>query len=514
MNASSQPYFEYPFGAESCEHEYAVLQDRYQEFFYGLSRFNQEALENETYLIVGRRGSGKTSLTRYFEFQDTIKKAHCILVDVSDIYNTLNRRFGNQAYLNPDLVVGDVRRIWDLLFWLLIFSEYCEQDENLINHMYRLIGVQQPCREAGTVFHYIAKNYIDENGGIADELIQLPGNPEFQSARDAVLALTTDEPVIIAVDTFERYDRENEIMMSITAALIQSASDFNIRYTRRGIHIKTFISSEIFPYIKEGNIPNTTKFIRNPVYMNWRPKDLVRLITWRFKKSLAFEGHAAGMMRVDWENFDEVRTRMWNPFFGEQIINLRGQPEQSLPYILRHTQMRPRQLVVLCNAIAKEAREAGKYPNFREIPIARVVADIESDLADEVLNSYNRIYPGVADITQEALAHSPAIFQGNYIDQVARKSARFWPNNSYTAAGFRKLVAELGIVGRVRKKDERTGIIEADFEYFLKDRLVISDGDECVIHPMFYNKLQVVRDQPYIIYPFPDHPDYDELRER
>jgi hypothetical protein len=48
----------------------------------------------------------------------------------------------------------------------------------------------------------------------------------------------------------------------------------------------------------------------------------------------------------------------------------------------------------------------------------------------------------------------------------------------------------------------------------LKDRLVISDGDECVIHPMFYNKLQVVRDQPYIIYPFPDHPDYDELRER
>jgi energy-coupling factor transporter ATP-binding protein EcfA2 len=512
VNTSSQPYFEYPFGAESCEHEYAVLQDRYREFFYDLSRFNQEALEQDTYLIVGRRGSGKTSLTRYFEFQDKIQRTRCILVDVSDIYNTLNRRLGSHAYLNPDLVVGDVRRIWDVLFWLLIFSEYCEQDENLLDQIYRLIGIHQPCKEAGEIFQYIAKNYLDENGGITDELMQLQNDPEFQTARTTVLGITPNEPVIVAVDTFERYDRENEIMMSITAALIQSASDFNIRYARQGIHIKAFISSEIFPYIKEGNIPNTTKFIRNPVYMNWRPKDLVRLITWRFKKSLAFEGHAAGMMRVDWENFNEVRTRMWNPFFGEEVINLRGQPEQSLPYILRHTQMRPRQLVVLCNAIAREARNAGKYPNFREISIAQVIANAESDLADEVLNSYNRIYPGVADIAQEALAHTPAIFQGNYIDKVARKSSRFWPNNSYTAAGFRKLVAELGIVGRVRKKDERTGIIEADFEYFLKDRLVISDSDECVIHPMFYTKLQVVRDLPYIIYPFPDHPDYDELR--
>lgn len=512
MSVPFQSFLEYPFGAESCEHEYAVLQDRYREFFYDLSRFNQEALERETYLIVGRRGSGKTSLTRYFEFQNAIKNAHCILVDVSDVYQILNRRLGNQIYLNPDLVVNDLCKVWDLLFWLLILSEYCEQDSELSDQMYRIVGVNQSCKEAGEVFRHIANNYMDESGQVTDELLQLQNQPAFQASRAAVLKITSNKPVIVAVDTFERYDRENDIMMAITAALIQSASNFNIRYARQGIHVKVFISSEIFPYVKEGNIPNTTKFIRNPVYMNWRPKDLVRLITWRFKKRLAFEGHAAGMTRVDWENFKEVRTRMWDPFFGEEVTNLRGLSEQSLPYILRHTQMRPRQLVVLCNAIAREARHAGKYPNFREIPIAKVVADTEPDLADEVLNSYNRIYPGVADIIT-ALSHAPAIFRGNYIDQVAKTTARFWPNNSYTAAGFRKLVTELGIVGHVRKKDERTGIIEANFEYFLNDRLVILDSDEYVIHPMFYTKLQVRRDAHYIVYPFPDHPDYDELRE-
>ena len=55
------PGFKLPFGAESCEHELEALQDRYQEYYYEQSRFNTEALDSDTYLIVGRRGSGKTS---------------------------------------------------------------------------------------------------------------------------------------------------------------------------------------------------------------------------------------------------------------------------------------------------------------------------------------------------------------------------------------------------------------------------------------------------------------------
>jgi hypothetical protein len=71
-------------------------------------------------------------------------------------------------------------------------------------------------------------------------------------------------------------------------------------------------------------------------------------------------------------------------------------------------------------------------------------------------------------------------------------------------------VAELGIVGKVRKKSEEAGIIEADFEYAMQDRLVITNEDECVIHPMFYSKLQVVKNG-YVVYPFPDHEDYENL---
>ena len=66
----------------------------------------------------------------------------------------------------------------------------------------------------------------------------------------------------------------------------------------------------------------------------------------------------------------------------------------------------------------------------------------------------------------------------------------------------------MGIVGRVRRFDRSSGVVEADFEYGSHQRLGLQVTDDCVIHPMFYRKLNVAKDQPLTVMPFPDHPDY------
>ena len=74
-------------------------------------------------------------------------------------------------------------------------------------------------------------------------------------------------------------------------------------------------------------------------------------------------------------------------------------------------------------------------------------------------------------------------------------------------------MAELGIVGKVRNWNTEKNIIEADFEYALEDRLPLLSDDDCVIHPMFVEKLRInTSEHKVIIYPFPDHPDYDDVR--
>jgi hypothetical protein len=341
-----------------------------------------------------------------------------------------------------------------------------------------------------------------------DGLSELLTSSLVTKAQQKVTEFTVKEPIIIGIDTFERYDRENVAMMTITASLIECANNFNILYAKKGIHIKAFVSAEIFPHIKERAITNTTKFIRYPLYLRWRPRDLIRLISWRFFRFMSSNRRKNSLPKVDWEDFDDILQKMWYPFFGRKITNLRGREEASFPYILRHTQMRPRQLVILCNNIAREAERAGKFPNFSEMQISQLIADCEYDLADEVLNSYDLIYPRVSEIIM-ALTNAPMVFKGNFLDQVAKKTSHIW-TSEYSLSGFRRIVAELGIVGKVRNKSDDAKIIGADFEYIMPDRLVITNDDECVIHPMFYSKLQVIR-SGYIVYPFPDHEEYQEM---
>lgn len=510
MDPQSEYGFQYPFGEVCCENEVQVLQEHYSEFFYDKSRFNEEAIDPEVYLIVGRRGSGKTSLTKYFGFQNRIKNAHNIDIDEPVIYESIINRIMRKNYISPDLAVNDVRKIWEYLIWSLIFYEYREHDPLLENAGFFMGKKGKLSVFIGEVLKQVLSKYLDESGTVADVLSEVLSDPMFTRAKERVTDFTRKEPVIIAIDTFERYDRNNAAMMAVTAALIQCASNFNIAYARKGIHIKAFVAAEIFPYIAEGHIPNTTKFIRDPLYMLWRPKDLIRLISWRFYKYLVNIGYPLPFDEVDWDNFDDVRAKLWTPFFGETVCNLNGHTEQTLPYVLRHTQMRPRQLVILCNQIARQALKSGKFPNFKDINIARTISESETLLAKEVLNSYDLIYPGAAEIVQ-ALAGAPPLFAGTYLDQVAKKTARTWREGNYSISAFHRLVCELGIVGRVRTKNDQTGIVEADFEYAMSEPLILTDTDECVIHPMFYRKLQIQRMPNLIVLPFPDHEDYREI---
>jgi hypothetical protein len=78
----------------------------------------------------------------------------------------------------------------------------------------------------------------------------------------------------------------------------------------------------------------------------------------------------------------------------------------------------------------------------------------------------------------------------------------------YSSDAFRQFVSELGIVGRVRNVGEKTGIVEADFEYAGDSRISLLVNDQCVIHPMFYEKLNIRMTKNLCVYPFPDHEEF------
>ncbi|MGD1898574.1 MAG: hypothetical protein ACFB16_16665, partial [Phormidesmis sp.] len=71
-----------PFGEADCESEVKLLKQNYSRYFFYHTRCNQLSLDPKVFLIVSRRGSGKTALSQFLLFQLSMYGA--ISIDVDD----------------------------------------------------------------------------------------------------------------------------------------------------------------------------------------------------------------------------------------------------------------------------------------------------------------------------------------------------------------------------------------------------------------------------------------------
>ncbi|MEL6161273.1 MAG: hypothetical protein AAFR18_18850 [Cyanobacteria bacterium J06627_32] len=497
-----------PFGEADCESEVKLLKQDYSRYFFYHTRFNQLSLDPKVFLIIGRRGSGKTALSQFFSFQKNMNGAIAIDVDEPAAFEQVLEDITLQTSHSREVAIPRIAKLWHLVVWSVIFSELKDFDPRIRsacifgNREGKLSTFVRHCLKA------LLDRLVQSKDDLLDELEAIFADVRIRNGMAAVIDVARHRPVIVAFDTLENYAIHDPIMMQAIAALIKCGSEFNRDFAHQGVHIKIFAMAEVFPHLKEEVILNPLKSVRDEVHMHWRPKDLMRLISWRFYNYL----QALDMLDpishgVDWDNSTDVLEKMWYPYFGRSLRNEHGLPERTFPYVLRHTQMRPRQLIVLCNAIARKATEKGSFPRFHPQSIVAAVHGRQISLAEEVINSYSSVYPRVGRIL-EALSGLPMVFQGNLLDKRAPLTASEWLQSDYSPHSFRQLTAELGIIGRVRHMNLQAGYAEADFEYSTESRLPLLTDNTCAIHPMFYRKLSVRYDQKIRVYPFPDHEDF------
>ena len=500
-----------PFGDADCESEVRRLQEDYRNLYFFHTRYNHEALNPEVYLIIGRRGAGKTALAQSFSFQARYPGGIAIYIDQPAANQHVLAKLAESNLKSRVISIPSIGKIWEYIVWSVVFEELKEHDERIAKACIFGFGTD---RSGISVFiHDLLKALLDKvlssKADLLGELETLLRNPHFVAAQAAVVRVARHNPLVIAFDTLENYDTTDQALMHASAALIDFASDFSKKYTDKKIFLKVFLMAEVFPHLKESVVLNPLKSVRDEIYLHWRPRDLMRLISWRLLHYLQRHHQPFEAPPVDWEDYRSVKKKVWDAYFGEELRNGRGLTEKTFPYVLRHTQMRPRQLILLCNAIAKRANASGEFPKFSPQAIVSGVRDCEASLAEEVLNAYGSVYQHAARIV-EALSGMPPLFKGNDLDKRAPSTASYWPAGEYSPASFRQLVGELGVVGRVRSHDDEGGYAEADFEYSASGRLPLLVTDECVIHPMFYRKLNV-QSPTLRVLPFPDHDDYKDL---
>jgi hypothetical protein len=498
-----------PFGEADCESELKALgSSEYSKYYFDHTRFNREALSPKVFLIIGRRGAGKTALSQFFSFQQLMPRVTTIEVDEPAAFQQLMSRIAESAATTREVAIPRLVKIWEFIIWSTIFWQLQERDSRIKAAVIPTDRTDNVSTFIRQVLTTLVSTFLTAENALAYELEDFISDDRIQRAKKAVLEAIKGNKVIIALDTMENYAVRDEAMMRSMGALIQCASRFSRDYARHGIYLKVFIMAEIFPYLKEEVSLNPLKFIHDEIYLQWRPKDLMRLISWRYDRYLKQNNLANPTLgKLDWDNHRDVLKQKWEPYWGKKLQTRRGLIEETFPYVLRHTQLRPRQLIVLCNSVARQAQDGDTFPKFSPDSIIEGIQRAEKRLAEEVMNSYSSVYPGAARIA-EALSGLPLIFKGNELDRRAPQTASQWPPGEYSSYAFRQFVSELGIVGRVRNVSEKTGIVEADFEYAGESRISLLVNDQCVIHPMFYKKLNIRMTRNLCVYPFPDHEEF------
>jgi hypothetical protein len=491
-----------PFGEESCEMELERFDSEYAQRYFHAAPFNALAVDKHHYLFIGRRGAGKTSLTNFFEFQAQDAEFHQKLKGgraastgrPRDYFRELADLLKNVVQdRDHALEIGE--DIWTYLIWQVIFTALRNEANNV-----QLARDCEHVHDTKTLIPSLLNQLTAQLTPIHRVITTYLASPRATGAMGTARQIARKRPLIVSLDVLEHYRPDDEGQMRALGSLVQSASSFERNTATDGLCVKAFMPAEIFPHLRERVVLNSGKDIRSPVYLHWRPKDLMRLVCWRFYQTLSVQGFLPSDLSIDWDSPRQVRETLWDPFFGTNLVNAIGREEGTVAYVLRHTQLRPRQLVRLCNQIVTKAT---KYPRFVAAEIVAAVAEFERELAAEVINSYSRIYPKVEDIVA-ALTGLPMTFRGSELDKVSKRAASTW-GEGFDRTAFRKLVAELGIVGRVRRRTER-GFVLADFEYFRPDRLELNERDECAIHPMFYARLSTSA-QDVVVLPFPDGPE-------
>jgi hypothetical protein len=496
-----------PFGAPDCESDLEILgEDLYSQFYFGAVQFNRDPLDPFVYLISGRRGAGKTALAQFFSFQQTLQGVTDIDVDEPAAFHEVISKVIEPSALNRDLQIPQLVKIWEYVIWSAIFYKLKHRDV-------RIQAICQFHEEGGlscvvrSLLQAVINRYIDSNGCLYDDLEGIFRSAAFEEAKEAVLEISQGQPLLISVDTLEKYSIHDEKLMMSVAALVEFAAVFCRKYAPKGLYIKVFIMDEMFPYLTEEYISNTLKYVKNEVYLHWKPKDLMKIICWRLFRYLRLKNLTNSRTAlIDWQDYRDVKNKVWKQYFGESLDKVEAIDEKTFPFILRHTHLRPRQLIVLCNAIAEQAMMFGEFPHISSRCIVAGVEAAAEVLAQEGFNAYSAVYPNAARIA-DALAGISPIFEGKELDKRAHRTASQW-SDEYSPYRFRQFVAELGIVGRVRQSDRHHTMVEADFEYFQTGRLILADDDLCAIHPMFYRKLNVRMTENICVYPFPDHQDY------
>ncbi len=323
--------------------------------------------------------------------------------------------------------------------------------------------------------------------------------------------------MLVLVDTMEDYDFNDLDSIVIVKTLMNYT--FKCFSEDSFISIKIALPSELYSALR-GQIP--AKQIGNTVFIEWKYRDLVKFIAMRCFY-LVTESKWAHIFNcsIDGRLYDNIS----NDYYEAKRFLLNFLPEtcsasinlsfDTLSYIIRHTQKKPRQLMVVFESIMHRVIVSGNinYYKIHEKELKKQIHYVQETLISDSLNMYSNTYPGIGEICARILSNRKYTMTDNELDDYIRNADLGTDKVSKNV--IKRILIESGIIGTVDdsnihfvnrnnswfKNPNVIKIVPALYEYQVKGRLIYNEKSTYVVHPMCYEYYHSLIDFNCLVYP-------------
>lgn len=448
-----------------------------------------DALKLNPSIVIGRRGSGKTAYlhsvfidTKYDSIQE-IRTSKTFSQIVSEI----------EKNIAGSPLVEEIEGLWEELFYLSLMAWVAEKYGHESKELAKIADfVARIDPNAVTsvesflwkIVQTLSKKATGNFVGAVAAVIQESTGVSFDNAKRISNELLEKKGIraILLLDSLEQYPVHVQSVSHALSGLLKCAGQFNCRNER--FNLRLCLPAELYHEFFDHVSTNPLKDLAPPnaFMLHWIASELLSIAAHRLSLYLELYYPDHNVSKTDLSSRDGAR-RFLKKFLPDTITNGLGRPEDSLAYILRHTQLQPRHLLQFLNTIFEKARRTcDSYPVVDELAVKSAISETEHLLAEEVFSGYKMLYPAARKVCEACIPELPLSFSEADLQKVFnRKGKKASAQNDFY--DFRRILVETGIVGRVVGTTDR--YIIGRFEYTEPHKLAIGASDQLCLHPVF-----------------------------
>lgn len=501
-------------GCGSAESEWKDDPYNARKQFIAINSYSEFA-EPSSVLLIGRIGTGKTSILNNLEFliNNGEDKRYKFVTKINSDkhFFELSRSirlsdFSELLYAELEVYLKDK---WSWLIHVAAMLELYNNHEELCNDIkkyltqHELIDSDSSMAFAIDIFlEGLAEldNSVGRGAIILNRVIKTLYSPSYTAAcKELYKILKEKGSLLILVDTINNYNIDDKISLAIVSSLYNVAVEITDSHQKNNILVKMALPSEIMPHLI--NL-NTEKIINRVVYIKWNQKDLKTLIAFRlfrYKQNC---------------NADTVEEALsyFDNYYSDTCVTDSGIRFNTFAYCLSHTQKKPRQLLSIFNSWL---HLENKYPNKDRMELVNMAVFLNQELMVKgALSIFINQHEKIFEIFKRVFGGEKYCFSEEDLDKMIKKCSNIRGN--LDAYDVKQLFLSSGLLGilkelhYIKENDPYFNngrrvmrIKEVIFEYQIKDKLPINNNSTFALHPICYKLLCAKVDDNTLVYPKP-----------